>query len=254
MAVAVSKVKAVCTASEAELVRASRKPALQRLTATELKRYVGRARKLADKWDNQGRKQVRARSSQAGMTDHDANTALKGEIFRDALSSLSAQLAAMEAAGATGGPQRGRPSKSRRVASHRASRALSRKEIAQQKRSIVAEASQATTKKGVSKSPKSGAKIAKDEVAAAAPPAKATVAKKKPAAAKKVAPPKAAVFKTRATKSKVGAGAGSTAANQLKARSAAKRARVAASGKASRVQGHVLARGRRAQAARDARN
>lgn len=249
MAISASKVKAVCSASEVELVRASRKPVLQRLTATELQRYVTRARKLADKWDNQGRKQVRSRSAKAGTTDRDANTALKAEIFRDALDALSAQMAAVEAAGATGGPQRGvRPSKSRRVASHRASRTGARKEIAEQKRSMAAKTSQVAKKKVAA-----GAKAASEEGATAAAPAKAAAARKK-TVAKKAAPPKTAASQGGAKKAKVGAVAGTTKAKQRKATTAAKKARLAAGGLAGRFHGHVTARGRRAQAARDARN
>jgi hypothetical protein len=249
MAVSAAKVKAVCTSAEAELVRASRKPALERLTATELKRYVTRARKLANKWDNAGRKQVRSRSPQAGMTDRDANTALKAEIFRDALGSLSRQLAALEAAGATGGPQRGvRPSKSRRAASHRASRSDSRKEIAEQKRAMAAKTSKVAAKKVAA-----DATAASAEAGAAAPPAKAAAGKKR-SGAKKAASPKSAAAKSAAKKSNVGAAAGTTKAKQRKASTAAKKARLAASGLAGRFHGHVTARGRRAQAARDARN
>jgi hypothetical protein len=252
MAVSASKVKAICTASETELVRASRKPVLQRLTATELQRHVTRARKLADKWENQGRKQVRSRSPQAGTTDRDANTELKVEIFRDALTSFSAQLAAMEAAGATGGPQKVRLSKSRRSASHRASRSESRQEIAEQKRTIVAKAKKNATKKVAAGASASAAKAAPAKAAEAA--SQKPIVAKKTAGTKKAAPPKPVGSKSAAKKTKVGAAAGMTTAKQRKVTTAAKKARIAASGKAGRIQGHVLARGRRAQAARDARN
>jgi hypothetical protein len=255
MAVSASKVKAVCTAAEVELVRASRKPVLQRLTATELSRQVARARKLADKWENQGRKQTRSRSARAGMTDRDANTALKAEIFRDALNAFSAQLAALEAARATGGPQPVRPSKSRRVASHRSSRTSARLAIAHEKRALAAKAPKRAAKKAAATVQAPGVKAGKtaDGNAKSAATATASVVKKKPAA-KKVAPPKSATAKSRASQAKAGVGLQMSKAKQRKATTAAKKARIAASGKAGRVQGHVLARGRRAQAARDARN
>ncbi len=127
MIVPASKVKALCSASETALVRSSRKPQLEQLSATELKRLSARARKLFDKWQALGREQARARS-RAGTPKSDAsNTALKTQIFRDALTSFEARLAKL-AKSAESTAKKSKPkTKKVRAAAHRATRAAVRK-------------------------------------------------------------------------------------------------------------------------------
>jgi len=88
-----------------------------------------RARKLVDKWKDLGRGQSRARTRQVGAGAVEVNTAIKGEIFRDALKNFEVKLAKFE--GKVGSPS-GKPKpktkpKKVRAVDHRASRAAVRK-------------------------------------------------------------------------------------------------------------------------------
>lgn len=128
MTISAAKVRLVCTSSEADLVRASRKPALAELSYAEVKRLAARARKLSVKWQDLGQGQARARSRQAGLGTVDSNTALKAEIFREALTSLEARLAKLEAAADTATKKKAKPTTKRdRNVEHRATRSAVRK-------------------------------------------------------------------------------------------------------------------------------
>lgn len=242
MAVPASKVKAICTTAEASLVRASRKPVLNELTSAELKRNAVRARKLFDKWQGLSRGQSRDRRRRTGSSDIDPNTQLKAQIFREALDGFEAQLAKTDqAAPRTGNSARAKATKKIRGSEHRATRAAVRKAATVVKKSINATSGKQQAKAATPSVPAERAAPTK----ANKPAAKPSVAKKTGAAAAKKALPPA---KGRASTSSM------TASQQREAITAAKKSRLARSGKSTRMAGHISARGKRAQARRDAKN
>ena len=127
MTIPASKVRLVCTASEAELVRTSRKPELAQLSYAEVKRLAVRARKLFDKWQDLGHGQARVRSRKVGSGGVDANTALKTQIFRDALKNFEVRLAKLEASAASPAAKAKFKTKRDQAVEHRTSRSAIRK-------------------------------------------------------------------------------------------------------------------------------
>ena len=128
MAVSATQVSTLCTGSEILLVRASRPPELNLLSPAELKRLAVRARKLADKWLDQSRREARIMSRQVGSGATRKNTRLKVQIFTDAHKSFAARLAKFELAPAA--VKSPRKTKKVRNAGHRAARAKVRKALA----------------------------------------------------------------------------------------------------------------------------
>lgn len=135
MVVSAAKVRSLCSASEAALVRFSRKGEIEQLTPARLKQLSARAKKLADKWKDLGRSQSRGRGRELGTANAEANTKLKAQIFEEALQSFEARLAKVATAPAktgkvskTAAPKR--PTKKTRAVEHRATRASTRKTLA----------------------------------------------------------------------------------------------------------------------------
>lgn len=258
MSVPASKVKAICTAAEVALVRASRQPALGKLSLAETKQHAQRARTLADKWEGLRRGQVRDKSRATGGIDSPGNTKLKAEIFRDALDSFSARLVQLESAGAPLGKAAKSKPKPKRSVEHRATRAEVRKQLASKEAVLNAPRRKKAAKKKAAS--KSTAAASASVQKALAKPGKKTAVKKKvaKASAAPVAPPKKKAKKKPAKKMTMLEGVAGlvalTPGKQRQAKTAAKQRRIAAGGLTSRVRGHVSARGRRAQAARDSRN
>ena len=182
------------------------------------------------------------------MPDKNARSGEKAALFAHVLKRYEDQLKRAEASGATGGVTLAKPPKKKvRAAGHRVKRAVVRDEL-KGVRSELNAASKAKVKK------KKAAKKKAAAPAAAAPKkkvAKKKAVKKKAAVEKKVA--------KKAAKKKPAFGIGSLGlvtaepARQLSAQTAAKKSRLKASGKTSRVQAHVQARGGRKQAKRDSR-
>lgn len=225
MSIPASKVKAVCNSMEIALVRASRKPELEKLDATKIKQFASRARKELTKWQGLSRKQSRDRSRKVGHGESSANTALKLEIFQEALAAFEARLAQLESAGKTPQPA-ARSTKKARSQEHRATRAAIRKGMTAVEDLLnVAPAAQP---------------VASAAPAPAAP--KPVAAKKRPAkpAAPKAAPPKRKVASVGKSK-------------QPAIAAAAKQSRVVRSGKTTRGLGHLKASTKRAQARRDSK-
>ncbi|MBS0260697.1 MAG: hypothetical protein JSS02_01975 [Planctomycetes bacterium] len=134
MLVPASKVKSICTSAEIELVRASRKPDLNLHTPAQLKRLSLRARKLFEKWQDQGRAQARNKSQETGAGSVAERTHLKIQVFADALQSFEARLAKLEAApSASAVKSKSKAKKKGRVAANRATRAQVRKDLAAKK-------------------------------------------------------------------------------------------------------------------------
>jgi hypothetical protein len=249
MTVPAAKVKTLCTDSEAALVRASRKGELETLSHAKVKQLAARARKLTTKWRDLKRGQSRAHSSQVGFGKIEANTKLKGEIFRDALASFEARLASLGSSAdhATDKPRA--KTKKDRSAEHRATRAAIRKGmIAAQ--DLVNSEPKAEAKPTAVHSAKVSAPSAKGTATVAKPTALVT---KAAAPAKAVAPvvstKKSALPKVRHKIPTI-----VNEAKQRQATTAAKHSRVARSGKTTRLKSHVKSSGKRAQARRDAKN
>lgn len=219
MAIPLSKAKQVCTTSEFALVRASRKPDLNKLSPEQSKNLAGRARKAFDKWQDMERGQARAGS--AGE-----RTRLKTDLFREALDRFEEKAATSSGTAKRAGAQ----SKKVRAVGHRKARAAVRKELAGASKVWGARA-RATGGKGAVRKP--AAKKAKSGRAATA------------SAAQKHRPP--------LKWSNLLSGGKFTASpdKQRAVRTRAKKARLAESGLTSRVRGQISASGKRNQARRD---
>ena len=247
MTVPASKVISSCTRSEVALVRASRKGQLERLSHAELKRHAVRAKTLSDKWRDLSRSQSRTRSRKVGFGDSDANTALKAQIFREALESFEAQLAKVSAAAAPAAKGPKPKLKRHRTAEHRSTRAAIRK-------GMTAVEDLLNTEGRGKKKP-----AARSAAAATSQP-KSAPAVPEPASPATDARPAKSVTKAREANIAVGSTkraikvAGMDSSKQRKAVSAAKKSRIVRSGKTTRMLGHTASRGKRTQARRDSRS
>jgi hypothetical protein len=242
MTIRMSEVKAVCTANEVALVQASRNPLRDRLTLTEAKRHVVRARKLFDKWQDQSRAQSRVKSRKIGHGEVESRSTLKTEIFGDALRAFEARVSKLEAAGAkpTGGRSKN-PPKADRARTHRATRAEVRADLAEAQ--LIA--NKPAGKPKPARKPKPVAKVEAPPAPVATPPA-AEPPPQAPAAGKTTKSRKALVPRPKNTPVV-------NAKRQLKAQAAAKQSRIARSGATTRVYGHISSRGKRSQGRRDSR-
>jgi hypothetical protein len=245
----VADAKRMCTKAELGVVMGSRTGAIEQLSADQLKKNVASARRLRDKWRDLATEQRREtqQAQNARVTDKNARSGEKAALFAHVLKRYEDQLKQVEAAGTTGGTTLAKPPKKKvRAAGHRIKRAVVRDEL-KEVRSELNAASKAKVKKK---------KAAKKKVATSTAAAPKKKAAKKKVAAKKVVKKKVA---KKAAKKKSAFGIGSLGlvtaepGRQLSAQTAAKKSRLQASGKTSRVQAHVQARGGRKQAKRDSR-
>lgn len=239
MTIRISQVKALCTASELALVQASRRPQRDQLTLTEAKRHAVRARKLFDKWQDQSRRQSRAKSRTTGHGEVESRSTVKAEIFGDALRAFEARVAKLEAAGAkpTGGRSKN-PPKTARARTHRAARAEVRADLAEAQ---LAANKPARKAKSTPPAPPAAEQPPAAEATGTTAPG-TTALPDKPARSHKAPVP-------RPTNTPFVNGK-----KQLNAQTAAKQQRLAEKGTTNRIYGHVSARGRRAQGRRDSRN
>lgn len=264
MALSLSEVKALCTASEFAVVEASRSPSLEKLSASDLKKNAQLARKLFDKWQGQSRKQARASSQAAGFPDTDTRSNSKTEVFREALDALEGRLNSVEASsGVKAAVAKGTP-KIERSRQTRIARQDTKKQLHNTKKKLNA-ASKAATAAVAAAAP-----AAAPAVVAAAPAAPAKKVAKGPkkkltpaqravkkANVKRTLPKPAPIVKT-TTKSKTKTGAPlavkgvvSSAASRPAVVGKAKQNTLKISNKTSNIAGHVSAKGKRAQAKRD---
>jgi hypothetical protein len=233
MTIPASKVRAVCTSSEIDLVRASRKGELEHLNTVQVKRLAVRARKQLEKWQDLGRDQSRVRSRKVGFGDAAANTRLKEQIFREALTRFEDRLPKAEAAALAA--KKSKPkTKQARNAGHRSTRAVVRAELSAVERLLNAQA------------------IVQPKPTEVTPVASTSMPPEVPA---RIQPPKA-IPKARPSKktlptTKRLANSIAPSVPQRKVTAAAKKARLVSSGKTTRMPGHISARGKRAQARRD---
>jgi len=231
-----AQAKQLCTASEIELVEASRTPRIERWNAAQLKSKMGRARKLRDKWRDMYAAQRRKAQQQGTRGDKEADRSQqKAALFGEVLQALEAQRKV--APTATGGSTKRAPAKAKRSQGHRLIRAATRKEL--EAKRMTKEMDKARVVK-----PAGGQSPSQPTPK---PPKKRTVAasKKKTAIGKKVA--------KQAAMQAVPRDADLKPARKIGPIAAAKQNRVKISGLTTRTRGHVSARGKRNQARRDQR-
>jgi hypothetical protein len=269
MAISASKAKAVCNKSELALVNASGKSQIGGLTQAQLLQKIARARKLRDKWRDQAARQRRDQQGRpnTGLTQANARTTEKAQLFAEVLERFEAQLGKM--GGDRAGGAGGRPRATRKLRSrlHRAERAEVREELDQTRRELAA-ANKTPAKSGGatdrSKAKSASDKSAGDERTLAATPVK-TKGKSRTSSPERVAVfPAAPAKKPRASRpaSRVAVaeltepaavpGLRITKRQQLKVATKAKQNRLQAAG-VVRVQKHASARTKRRQARRDSR-
>jgi hypothetical protein len=236
MTIAASKVKAICSASEIKLVRASRKGEIEKLSPAEVKRFAAQAKKLADKWRSLGRGQARSRNRKVGFGEAAANTQLKSQIFGDALAAFETKRAELEKSVDSSAKQSPIKSKKDRTTEHRTVRAGIRKGMAAAE-DLLNTAKQAKKKAKVA----SKTSEPKPEPIAEPPAQKKSVARQRP-------PLKPVPTAKRTPQVVV------DPLHQQAAVASAKQSRIIRSGRTTRMAGHAGARVRRAQARRDAKN
>lgn len=130
MPINMSQAKALCSASELQLVEASRRDDLKKLTNAQLRQKITRARKLRDKWRDQAEKQRREsqEQQQARATAPNERTRKKAELFAEVLRRFEEQLQKTERSADTGRSAE-RPSRRARTTAHREERAGTRKRL-----------------------------------------------------------------------------------------------------------------------------
>lgn len=235
------------TSSERKLLAASESARLAGLTAAERQALLVQTRALRDKWRDllTGQHRVQKRKA-TGADGANARTREKADLFDAAIRRIEAHSAAAPAGQATAAkPAAGKKTKKSRTAGHRQARADMKAELAAHTRHL----------------------------AAARKPAAAVPARAKPAAAPKAAPKAAAeapatrgavppvttrlatVESKRLARKQAAKKAGQQVrfdrTSQRAAQAAAKKARLSVSGRTTRLGGHLLASGKRAQARRD---
>jgi hypothetical protein len=215
--------RALLNASESRLVDASRGAALKNASASELKKHIARARALRDKWRDVYQEQRRgtqaARTSRA--TTANRRSREKSEVFAEALARLEGRLERLQASGqaADGGGSAARQGRPTRARQHRQERSRTRRTLADH----VAERESAEAW----------------SARASLPPMQTRRPVKK---------------KTAKAGKKAGRPAARSKANTRDQRQApTARQRIASSGPAPRIRGHVTGRNKRVQARRDRR-
>jgi hypothetical protein len=228
----VSDMRSVCTKAELALLMASRPNAIDVLSVGNLRRNAASARRLRDKWRELSTRQLREtqRRQQSRVTDDNARSEEKAELFAQALTRFEARLTKLGAS--AGGARIGRQAAdtSSRAPDHARSdyekRSVSRGQLSQMRGDFNAA-------RGAAESP--------PRKKAAGKQARASSPKAAPAAKKVGKPPR----KTEPLPA--------DREQQREARGAATRSRGRGTGLLTRSRGHILARGGRAQKKRDSR-
>lgn len=253
------------TAPERTLLAASRGADLERASETELGRLLARARTLRDKWRDQFRTQRRStlKTARARGTEGNDRTREKAELFADAVGRFEARLAALGAkvaAAVTAGRKsaaKAKPGKTARAAGHRASRAQTRKTLAELAtakpgRRVVSRAAKGKAVATPAKSAATATPAAAVERAAgkSAAGTKAPKRSKKRHAGRAPTAVEAVAAKRKHNKKTVGF----DPLSQLTVQSKLKANRFKFSGRDTQVRGHMAAQTRRAQGRRDSRS
>jgi hypothetical protein len=253
MAISTVRAKALCSAGELALVKASTRQEIGGHTAARLRQKETRARKLRDKWRDQATGQKRSAQAKAGSRDAGANknSAEKAELFGEVLGRFTAQLAKTEAMGETAGPMgRRRSTKTSRSRTHRAARADVRGELAEAKRVIKAETK--SKKKAAPMKAKAKAVVAARPVMSESAPA-TTMSKGADTAPKpKRSRVPMAAGATAIVAGREAQGLHVTKLDQIKASASAKQNRLKAGG-LIRIQKNRSAANKRSQGRRDSR-
>ncbi len=227
--------KRLTNAAEFKLVEETKKPALRAMSLSDLSTRIDRARKLEDKWRQTAVKQERVLKKGGKPGEHERTLAKRAlfaevrEIFEERLA-FAKQLESAPTAKKKAGARKAAAAKAPATEAPVKKKAAAKKQATKK-----APAKKAVAKKAVAKK----------------------AAAKKAAAKKKVAAKKAAAKKKAAPK---GRAATAAAMRELtKSKRARQKARITShrvtqSGLNTRTRGHVSARGRRSQSARDRRS
>lgn len=230
--------RSLLTSAERTVLEATTGSALAKATQKEVQKLVKQARDLRDKWRGLHESQSRSNKRTKDRGAANARSREKHELFHGAVGRLEARLA--EFGGTVAAAVKGVASRAAGKAAVQAKRRSARTVL----RTDLRRAAAALSKKPVA------AKPAAKPAAVAAPAAPAVAVGKKTAAARK---PLKVASKKKLTAQGTGQLVGFDAAKQRKARAAATVARLTFDGQVTRRGGHMLARGRRAQARRDGR-
>jgi len=238
-----AKKSGLLTAAERKLLAASEGANLARLTPSQTQALLAQTRTLRNKWRDlltgQSRVQKRTAPAAAGAN---ARSREKADLFDASLKRIEAHLAAPSGQGTSGGaapfPAKSAPGKKARASGHRQTRAGVRAEMAAHTHHLN------VAKKPVSRPSAAPAAPAASQAPAALPAPRGTT-------------PVVTVEAKRAAKKNAVKKAGAAQSlrfdrtNQRAAQAAAKKARLAVGGRTTRLSGHLLASGKRAQARRD---
>jgi hypothetical protein len=250
MAISISKAKALCTASEFSIVKASGKDQIKLLSGPQLRQKAQQARKLRDKWRDQAATQTRAAQAKKGARQAAGNVRSKAKagLFAEVLGRFEADLA--------------KP-KSGRGQAKRARKAVSLKTQKPDRRADRAEARGALREKKLQLKAKSRKKReAAAESATTLPadsaPASDVDSQPKPMPEQTKASPRKGPNAGPAANGKsvmsaaTASGLSTSKRKQLKAKTRAKQTRLKAAG-VVRIQKHISAQNKRRQAKRDSR-
>jgi hypothetical protein len=253
MAFTLTQAKPLCNSSELSLVKASTRTEIGKLSVVQVRQKVDRARKLRDKWRDQSRDQRRATQSaqRSRQTDANARSAEKAELFGEVLARFEAQLAKLESKGEQSRPAPKRLPKRARSAKHRSDRADVRAELKEERAAMGGRKKPKPPKPTKSKPPVAPPPQSDVEEAesAEAPTAPARPPKRKAGQGKLAA---SGVGMSALESARAVQGLRVTKGKQLRAKAAAKKSRLQASG-LLRIQKNTSAMNKRRQGKRDAR-
>jgi hypothetical protein len=261
--------KALCNAEEFKIYEMAQPKKLTTLSQVELRNLVVRSRAIRDKWRDvsRGQRRTTQATTRARQTDSNARSHEKADLFaqiHQAFVDFEKSVKKGQASLPKGKKPLDVPKKDRQIV-NRAVRSVVQGELNQTKRKInrasrssepqksstaaaaAAEKSKAPARSTAKKKP------AKGKVPTASPARKKALAKRAEVAAQKAASSEATAPKTTKGSASPQPTKSATAARNRSAHAKATSARVARGG-APRIQGHVSAKGKRAQARRDSKS
>lgn len=254
------RLRELFTSAERAVLESTTGAALVAASRKQLDATLAQARSLRDKWRDLHATQSRAskRSARGGAAAN-ARSREKSDIFSAAIDRIQARLADLGLAPAAGRPAPKSVTKAARTAGHRSTRAdvkgaLATKAAELNRRRAKPVVARAAAKPATSVS-QPARPAANSGTRLATPAAKASVKRSVQTPAKPVASKKRRPAKTALAVLATGGGqpVRFDVAKQRSAKASATAARLRLDGKATRRGGHVLAAGKRRQAARDRR-
>ena len=232
------------TSSERQLLAASESASLARLTAAERQALLVQTRAMRDKWRDLLTGQHRVQKRQATAADGaNARTREKADLFEAALRRIEAHSPAAPAgqAASAKAAAAGKKTKKSRTAGHRQARADMKAELAAHTRHLAAARKPAAAVPARAKpaaAPKAAVEASAPRATPPLPTTRLVTAESKRLARKQAA-------------KKAGQQVRFDRTSQRAAQASAKKARLTVSGRTTRLGGHLLASGKRAQARRD---